>query len=110
MLVNFPLVALSDFQRTEIALRYEEVIKKKAKERQLSGLKKGQNVPLVSMEHNGENHKTRDEIAKIAGTSGATVMRTKFILENGTDEQKERATVMRTGRGVYLQNIRSYSL
>ena len=38
---------------------------------------------LCSVDHKlSDNHKTRDEIAQIAGTSGATVQRTKYILEH----------------------------
>lgn len=86
---------LTDFQRTRIALRYEEMISKKAKERQREAggdrksdeYKKNASVPrnITDM------HTTRDEIARIAGTSGSTVMRTKYILENGTEEQIARA-------------------
>ena len=84
---------LSDFQRTRIALRYEEIIAKKAKERQLSGLKHVGKSSFSSMEQNDkkDSHTTRNEIAKIAGTSGTAVQRTKYILENGTEEQIARA-------------------
>lgn len=86
---------LTDFQRTRIALRYEEMIAKKAKERQRDAggdrksdeYKKNASVPRNIT----DTHTTRDEIAKIAGTSGSTVMRTKYILENGTEEQIARA-------------------
>lgn len=81
---------LSDFQRTEIALRYEQVIARKAKERQGKRndlITSGSIEPKVAT----DSHYTRKEVAKIAETSPSTVMRTKFIIENGTDEQKERA-------------------
>lgn len=87
---------LTDFQRTKIALRYEEMISSRAKERMSEGGKIGANKThgVCSMDHTPkveDTHKTRDEIAKIAGTSGSTVMRTKYILENGTEEQIARA-------------------
>ena len=80
---------LTDFQRTKIALRYEEMIANRAKERQGT---RNDLLTSGSMEHKViDTHRTRDEIAKIAGTSGSTVMRTKYILENGTEEQIARA-------------------
>lgn len=84
---------LTDFQRTRIALRYEEVIAKKAKERQLAGLKNVGKTSFCSMEQNDkkDTHTTREEVAKIADTSPSTVMRTKYILEHGTEEQIARA-------------------
>ena len=82
---------LTDFQRTRIALRYEEVIAKKAKERQGKRNDLAQNTTLCSTDHNVNTHKTREEVAQIAGTSGATVQRTKYILEHGTEEQIARA-------------------
>ena len=41
-------------------------------------------MPFGSNDHNGEPTTTRKELANIAGTSEASVQRTKLILENGT--------------------------
>lgn len=83
---------LSDFQRARIALRYEDMIARKARERMSMGGKGGvkvcSNDPTLN---NQDTHRTRDEIAKIADTSPSAVMRTKFILDHGSEEQIERA-------------------
>ena len=71
------------------------MIKKKAKERQAQAGKEFGNrknsFSSTDPKLESKPFHTSDEVAKIAGTSGATVKRTKYILENGTDEQKERA-------------------
>lgn len=90
---------LNDFQRNRIALRYEEVIKEKMKKRQ--GARN-------DLKHSGppdqnvksEPASTREEIAKIAGTSEASVARTKRILEHGTPEQIARAEAGGKGNGL----------
>lgn len=82
---------LTDFQRNEIALRYEEVITRQKKQRQLSGLKRGNDFPCVSFETHGDKGRTTDKLGQIAGTSRSSVERTKTILKKGTPEQIERA-------------------
>ena len=85
---------LNDFQRSKIALRYEDIINKKAKERQAEYFgNQYKKVDYGSKDPKSKNdsHYTRNEIAKIADTSPATVMRTKFILANGSEEQIARA-------------------
>lgn len=99
---------LTDFQRNEVALKYESVIAKRMKERQIAGLKRGINLPFSSNEENGRearrsglslneektankrNHKD-GELGKIAGTSESSIYRTRQILTKGTPEQIERA-------------------
>lgn len=99
---------LTDFQRNEVALKYESVIAKRMKERQIAGLKRGTTLPLSSFEDNGRearrsglslneekaankrNHKD-GELGKIAGTSESSIYRTRQILTKGTPEQIERA-------------------
>ena len=89
---------LSDFSRNEIALRYKEVIARRAKERQQ--LSEGRGVKKVCPNDQtlkDEPINTREEIAKIAGTNGSSVKRTEFILKNGTEDEIERAR--RGGKG-----------
>ena len=82
---------LTDFQRNEVSLKYEKVIAEQMKEKQLSGLKKGNVSPLRPNEPNGESTTKRKELAKIAGTSEGSIQRSKLIIEKGTPEQIERA-------------------
>lgn len=77
---------LNDFQRNEVALKYQEVIAEKMKERQLSGLKKGNKLPLRPNGQNGEPTTQRKEMAKIAGTSEGSIQRSKLILEKGNND------------------------
>ena len=73
------------------------------KEKQLSNLKKGNEVPFGSNDHNGKTEEpttTRKELSKIAGTSESSIKRTKYILDNGTDEQIERARKGGSGNSI----------
>lgn len=79
---------LTGFQKNEIALKYEKVIAKQMKKRQ------GERNDLK--EHSDQLVKklnptsTRKELARIAGTSEGSILRTKTILDKGTPEQIER--------------------
>lgn len=87
---------LNDFQRNEIALRYQEVIAKRMREKQsIAGKEYGRGI-ANDQKINTYSDKTsaRKELAKIADTSEASIQRTKLILEKGTPEQIEKA---RTG-------------
>lgn len=86
---------LTDFQRNEVSLKYEEVIAEQMRERQvergrqqaefLNHSKSRPNEPLL------EKSSKRKELAKIAGTSEGSIQRSKLILEKGTPEQIDRA-------------------
>ena len=78
---------ITDFCRSEIALQYKNLIAKKAKERQ------GTRTDLTfgSIDQKVEPINTREEVAKIAGVSASTIKRATYILNNGTEEQIERA-------------------
>lgn len=77
---------LTDFQRNEIALKYEEVISRQMKGRQAEYHgNRYQKVDSGSIDQKSTT--TRKELAKIAGTSEGSVQRTKLILEKGTPEQ-----------------------
>lgn len=88
---------LTDFQRNKIALKYEEVIAKRMKDRQREGQELGRSTRYSGLRPNGQKPEKekpttkRAELAKIAGTSQGSIQRTKLILEKGTPEQIERA-------------------
>lgn len=79
---NLPL-----YERSVLALRLEDEIKERAKERMLSGKK----ADPTQKSAEGE---TRKEVAKIAGVSHDTISKVKVIEEKATQEQKE---ALRTG-------------
>lgn len=80
---------LNDFQRNEVALKYEQIIAEQMKQNSLANLK--QNSPSRPNEPLGEKTSKRKELAKIAGTSEGSIQRSKLILEKGTQEQISRA-------------------
>lgn len=92
---------LNDHQRNVIALRYEEVIRERARTKQSAagGDKKSDYARKIASDQmiKSDSISTRKELAQIAGTSEASVQRSKLILEQGTEEQKERA--MHGGKG-----------
>ena len=78
---------LTPFQRAELALRLKPVVEKKAKERQ--GARNDLNI--VQKSAPSESHKSRDELAAIAGISHDTLKKAEVIKEKGTPEQIQRA-------------------
>lgn len=91
---------LNDFQRNEVALKYEKVIAERMKERSLANLKQGGNFPSRPNEPLGEKSSKRKELAKIAGTSEGSIQRSKLIIEHGTQEQIDRARKGGAGNSV----------
>lgn len=82
---------MNDFQRIEIVLRYKDIITKRAKGHQ--GTRNDIRKTSGSFDPEVDARKTTDtneELGKIAGTSRASVIRTKRILRDGTDEQIEK--------------------
>lgn len=86
---------LNDFQRNEVALKFQNVIAAQMKERQrLNGkqqaefLNNDRSRPIGRLQEKTEKRK---ELAKIAGTSEGSIQRSKKILDEGTPEQIERA-------------------
>lgn len=81
---------LTDFQRNKIALKYEEVIAKRMRERQSAagGDKRSNYAKENAVDQMVRSDKTtkKAELAKIAGTSQGSIQRTKYILDNGTPE------------------------
>lgn len=99
---------LTDFSRNEIALKYQEVIAKKMRERMsLNGRNQSNNLKHIEVGSFGhtpiKNTNQRKELAKIAKTSEGSIQRSKLILEKGTEEQIERAR--KGGKGNSIGNI-----
>lgn len=101
---------LTDVQRNEVALKYEEVIAKQMKEKMLKAASKGGKAYSPIDGSKGKSNWSdpsetattkRKELAKIAGTSEGSIQRTKFILENGTPEQIDRARKGGKGNSQY---------
>lgn len=92
---------LNDFQRNEVALKYQDVISKRMKERQATSTG-GRNPQLMTKWSEAETEKTtaRKELANIANTSEGSIQRSKLILEHGTQEQIYRARKGGAGNSV----------
>ncbi len=81
---------LNDYQRSEIALQLEELLKGQAKARQLSALKQNAatedttavTVPENLPERYNERGETRNVVAKTAGVSGRTIDKVKAIKDD----------------------------
>lgn len=95
---------LTDFQRNEVALKYEQIISKRMRERMSErGREQADFLNNSKVRPNGhtlENTSARKELAKIANTSEGSIQRTKYILENGTEEQIERARKGGSGNSI----------
>ena len=83
---------LTDFQKNEIALKYEQMIARQMRERQItSGREYGKGIGEDQLIHTySDKTSKRKELAKIAGTSEGSIQRTKMILNKGTPEQIEK--------------------
>jgi ParB family transcriptional regulator, chromosome partitioning protein len=72
-----------------ISTTIEQRERAEAKRRQLSGLKRGKNKPVVENYPNGGNGKSRDKIAKPLGISGRTLEKAKVIIEAAEAEPEK---------------------
>jgi len=79
---------LTQYQRTELALKFKPQIEKRARERQRGG-KGGILLKQNSAEATKECN-TRDEIARLAGVSKDTVSRVEFLDKHADEETKEK--------------------
>jgi len=73
-----------DFTLSEIAAiakRLRPIVEKRARERQLGGLKRGNGRPVGQNLPNGKNGKSRDIIARCVGISGTTLEKIEAIVE-----------------------------
>ena len=95
---------LTDFQKNEIALKYEEVIAKQMKKRQgeRNDLKEHSDHVIRMLPPTT----TRKELAKMAGTSEGSIQRTKLILDKGTPEQIEQVRKGEVSLGVMAKEIK----
>ena len=80
---------LLPIERSKLALRLEDVISRKNKEKQRGG--QG-GVLLMENSPQANTMTTRDEIAKLAGVSTNTIARVKVIEREASPEQKEELT------------------
>ena len=78
---------LTPFQRAELALKLEPLIRKKAKERQKAGGKK--KVEQNSAQP-GRGPQARDELAKEAGVSHNTIAKVKYIKAHASEDVQKR--------------------
>lgn len=83
---------LSTYDKTLLALKFEEIINKKAKENQKAG---GHNSK-VGCQKSDKPLDTKKEIGKIANVSHDTVEKVKFIEKNATKEQKDKLSQQKT--------------
>jgi DNA-binding XRE family transcriptional regulator len=81
---------LSTYDRTRLAFKLEDLIKTKAKENQLSSLKKGSSSVLELVPKREEKIHTDEELAKLAGVSPKTIQYARKVEKEATPEQKER--------------------
>ena len=86
---------LNQFQVSELGYKLEEIEKQKAKIRQSKNLKNVHYIPSTSsVASNEANDKTTGKVSKIIankiGQSASTYERNKKIIEEGTDEQKNK--------------------
>jgi ParB-like chromosome segregation protein Spo0J len=89
--INLKRRQLNDFQKAELAYKLEALYKEQARLRQLSKLKNVKDtLPLPSNEVNDEKGETADIISKKTGISRGTYERAKKIIEEGTEEVKEK--------------------
>ena len=95
---------LSNYQRSVLALQLEEVFSKKAKENQLSSLKKGVSVPQISAKR--EPIETRKELSKVANVSHDTMAKVKKIQEKATEEVKAKLSTGEVSINAAYQDIK----
>lgn len=95
---------LSNYQRSVLALQLEEVFSKKAKENQLSSLKKGVSVPQISAKR--EPIETRKELSKVANVSHDTIAKVKKIQEKATEEVKAKLSTGEVSINAAYQEIK----
>lgn len=77
---------LTPFELSELALKFEPMLKEEARARMMAGKKLD---PVQNSAPGSEKNKTRDEVARIAGVSHDTIDKTKKILAEGTKAQIE---------------------
>jgi hypothetical protein len=95
---------LNDFCKAEIVLRNKDLITEiaeKAKERQRLSEGRGQKGMTNCSDLNAEKGTVRKVMADITHTSEGNIQRSKLIVEEGTEEQVNRARVGGRGNSVH---------
>jgi len=95
---------LSNYQRSVLALELESVFSKKAKENQISSLKKGTSVPQISAKR--EPIDTRKELSKVANVSHDTIAKVKHIEAKATPEVKQKLSTGEVSINQVYQEIK----
>jgi len=80
---------LTDYQKGEVGKRLEPIEKEKAKQRQISTLKKGDKSPEVEMLPQRDKGKSRDKIAEKLGISGKQYEKIKTIRDKASKKVKK---------------------
>ena len=84
---------LNSYQRSELAIKYEPMIRKIAAKRQATSTG-GAEPQLVQNSAQAEKGKTRDKLAKLAGVSHDTINKVRKINESANESTKKK---LRTG-------------
>lgn len=79
---------LTDFERVELSARYHGWTAEKARENQLSGLRRGNVSPSVGTGHGVD---MAQEIAEFAGVGRTTAVRALAVMRNGSADTVGRA-------------------
>jgi len=81
---------LTVYQKGELALKYEPLIKAKAKKRQATSISGGRVQLPSTLTEGNEAGETRQKIAEIAGTSTGTIRKVKKLAEAADEETKRK--------------------
>jgi DNA methylase/ParB-like nuclease domain len=103
--VNSKRRHMNEWQKAQMYYNLEAAYIKYARERQLSGLKKGNKLPSLSPDNNGEKGRTGEKIAALAGLSPATYNRAKKIILEGSEIVKRKLDIGRTTIGKEYKTI-----
>lgn len=81
---------LTSYQRGELALKFEPLVKAQAKERQIRKPVNSDSVVKISSPQNPTLRKARERVASIAGISFDTIKKVKKLNASADDETKQR--------------------
>lgn len=81
---------LTTYQKGELALRFEPLLKAQAKERLVTSTGGNEPRPVQNSSQAGIGEKTRDKVADIAGVSHDTIKKVKKLVTSADDETKQR--------------------
>ena len=108
--INLNRRHLNQFQISELGYKLEEIERQKAKIRQLKNLKNIHYIPSTSsLASNEANDKTTGKVSKIIankiGQSASTYERNKKIIEEGTEDQKNKLRENKESTNKIYNNI-----